>query len=127
MPDRAIPPVFVSVALGFLGGLIVAMLRLDRGAIVVLAACGAGAVVLASLPTTIHKRAPAGERLVVSLLRTGLALAVFVFTYAATITFLYEGSALGLLYALIALVNGLVLSQLRVRERQPAEEPAADR
>ena len=124
MPERAIPPLLVSVIAGFSGGLIVAMLRLDRSAVIVLALCAAVGVVLASLPTTVRQRAPAAEKLTVSLLRTALALAVFVFTYAALITFLNEGRALGLLFAAIALVNGLALSQLEVRERKGPEEAA---
>lgn len=123
MPDRAIPPLLVSVIAGFGGGLIVVMLQLDRTAVIVIGLCAAVGVVAASLPTTVRQRAPATEKLTVSLLRTGLALAVFVFTYAALITLL-GGSALGFLYALIALVNGLALSQIDVRERkQPEEAP----
>ena len=124
MPDRAIPPLLVSVIAGFTGGLIVAMLQLDRTQTIVLGLGAAVAVVLASLPTTIRQRAPAVEKLTVSLLRTALALAVFVFTYAALITFLNEGSVLGLLFAAIALVNGFALSQLEVRERKEPEEAA---
>lgn len=124
MPDRAIPPLLVSVIAGFAGGLIVAMLQLDRSQTIVLALGAAVAVVLASLPTTLRQRAPATEKLAVSLLRTALALAVFVFTYAALITFLNEGSVLGLLFAAIALVNGFALSQLEVRERKGPEEAA---
>ena len=125
MPDRAIPPLLVSLTAGFVGGLVVAMLQLDRTPMILLGVCGAGAVALASLATTIRQRATATEKLAVSLLRTGLALAVFVFTYAAIITFLNEGSALAFVYALIALVNGVVLSQLEVRERKEPEKPAA--
>lgn len=126
MPDRAIPPLLVSVIAGFTGGLIVLMLQLDRTQTIVLGLGAAVAVVLASLPTTVRQRAPATEKLTVSLLRTGLALAVFVFTYAALITLLDEGSAVGFLYALIALINGLALSQLDVRERKEPEEAAGN-
>lgn len=127
MPDRAIPPLLVSVIAGFTGGLIVVMLQLDRGAVIVLGIAAAAGVVLASLPTTVRQRAPATEKLAVSLLRTGLALAVFVFTYAALIALLSEGSAVGFLYVLIALVNGIALSQLDVRERkEPTGPPETD-
>lgn len=122
MPDRAIPPLLVSVIAGVAGGLIVVMLQLERTAVIVLGLGAAVGVVLASLPTTLRQRAPATEKLTVSLLRTALALAVFVFTYAALITLLDEGSAVGFLYALIALINGLALSQLEVRERKEPEE-----
>ncbi|MDQ3768050.1 MAG: hypothetical protein M3370_01010 [Actinomycetota bacterium] len=124
MPDRAIPPLLVSVIAGLAGGLIVAMLQLDRTQTIVLGLGAAVAVVLTSLPTTLRQRAPATEKLTVSLLRTALALAVFVFTYAALITFLNEGSVLALLFAAIALVNGFALSQLEVRERKAPEEAA---
>ena len=124
MPDRAIPPLLVSFIAGFAGGLIVAMLQLDRTAIVILGLCAAVVVAAASLPTTIRQRAPAAEKLTVSLLRTALALAVFVFTYAALIAFLTEGSLLALLFAAIALVNGAVLSQLGLRRREEPEEAA---
>ena len=124
MPDRAIPPLLISFIAGFAGGLIVVMLQLDGTAVIVLGVGAAVGVVLASLPTTVRQRAPATEKLAVTLLRTGLAVAVFVFTYAALITLLDEGSAVGFFYALIALVNGLALSQLEVRERkQPEEAP----
>lgn len=127
MPDRAIPPLLVSVIAGLAGGLIVVMLQLDETAVIVLGLGAAVGVVLASLPTTVRQRAPATEKLMVSLLRTGLALAVFVFTYAALITLLKEGSTMGFLYALIALVNGLALSQLDVRERkEPTGPPETD-
>lgn len=125
MPDRAIAPLLVSVVAGFAGGLIVAMLQLDRSAMIVLGVCAAAAVVATSLPTTLRQRAPATEKLTVSLLRTGLALAVFVFTYAAIITFLNEGSPLAFVFAAVAVLNGVVLSQIKLRESKEPEEPAA--
>jgi len=121
MPDRAIPPLLVSVGLAFSGGLIAAMLQLDRGQVVVIAVAGGAVVVVVGLSSTFGRRASVGEKATVAVLRGALALATYAFVFLALDTFFDDADPLFLLWAVLAGVCGLLLSQLRVRERAEPE------
>ncbi|HEV2768819.1 MAG TPA: hypothetical protein VGV40_01370 [Solirubrobacteraceae bacterium] len=124
MPDRALPPLVVSVGLALIAGLIAAILRLEGSQIAVIAVAGGVVVLAVGLSSTFGRRASAGEKATVGALRAGLGLATYGFVFLALDTFFDDANPLFLLWAGLAGVCGVLLSQLRVRERA---EPGLER
>lgn len=71
----------VAALLGFVLGLLEAVERLTPGPTMRAAAIGLGVAVVIGLVAAARAHAPAGERIVLSLLRAGLAGAVFAFVF----------------------------------------------
>lgn len=121
MPDRAIPPLLVSLGLAVIAALIAAMLRFEGGQVAAIAVAGGAVVLAVGLSSTLGRRASAGEKATVSALRAGVGLATYAFVFLTLDTFFDDADPLFLLWAGLAAVCGVLLSQLRVRER--AQQP----
>jgi hypothetical protein len=117
MPDRAIIPLFVAVAAGFIAGTIAAITE-SYGGTVVLIGLLVGVLVAATGAVSVVK-APGeeSERWIVGALRGLVAAACFGFLYVGIFYALRDGSALGLLAVLVAGFFALLLTRFRVRDR----------
>ena len=117
MPDRAIVPLFVAVAAGFIAGVIMAISE-AYGATVLTLGVILGVVVFATGVVSVIK-APGeeSERRIVGVLRGLVAAACFGFLYVGIFHALRDGSILGILAILVAGFFAVLLTRFRVRDR----------
>jgi drug/metabolite transporter (DMT)-like permease len=119
MSDRLLLPLAIPLTLGFIGGVIVSVLQLGHGATVWLGiVCGlvslvAGAITAARADTTSQ------ERNTTALLRSGLALGLFLFLYIATLSLLRDGKiVIAVIFLLLAGGYALLLSRMGMLNRR---------
>jgi hypothetical protein len=117
MPDRAIVPLFVAGAAGFIGGVIMAISEAyGATALTVGLILGVG-VFAAGVASVIKAPGEESERRVVGVLRGLVAVACFGFLYVGIFHALRDGSFLGILSMIVAGVFALLLTRFRVRDR----------
>ena len=128
MPDRAIIPLMPAVALGFICGLIVSVLQMPNGSAFVVALCGGAIVLLAGTGSVFGTKGESGEKAAVAGLRGLTAVALFACIFLFMRSFLGDGNlVIGLVWLVLAGVFGLLLAQLRVRDRKPLAQQRKER
>ena len=118
MPDRAIIPLLPALALGFICGIVASALLLGDGATLAIGVAGALATALAAGSSVFGVRADSGEKAIVAGLRVALAIGLFVSIFLFILGFLRDGSIASLVWVAFAIVFALMLSRLRVRDRE---------
>jgi hypothetical protein len=126
VPDRAIIPLLPALALGFICGIVASALLLSDGGTLAVGVAGAIATGLAGASSVFGVKADQGEKAIVAALRVGTAIGLFTCIYLFILGFLREGNVLSaLIWLPLALVFGLMLSRLRVRDRQEMREASS--
>jgi drug/metabolite transporter (DMT)-like permease len=117
MPDRAIIPLFVAIAAGFIAGTIAAITESYGGTVVVIGVL-VGIVVLATgVASVVKAEGEESERWIVGALRGLVAAACFGFLYVGIFYALRDGSPLGVLSVVVAGFFAVLLTRFRVRDR----------
>jgi hypothetical protein len=117
VPERAIIAILPAVTLGFIAGMIAAALQLDNGPTLIVGFAGAGVVLLAAASSVLGSGGEGGEMAIVGILRALCAAALYGCMFLFINGFLREGNVSALLWVVIGIALGLVLTQLRVRDR----------
>ena len=117
MPDRAIIPLFVAVAAGFIAGTIAAITEMYGAGAVTLGLIVAVAVFATGVVSVVKIEGEESERRVVGVLRGLVAAACFGFLYTGIFFALRDGSPLGLLAIAASVFFGILLTRFRVRDR----------
>ena len=117
MPDRAIIPLFVAVAAGFIAGTIAAITEMYGGAALTLGLIVGVAVFAVGVVSVVKTEGEERERRIVGVLRGLVAVACFGFLYTGIFYALRDGSPFGLLAIAIAVFFGILLTRFRVRDR----------
>ena len=129
MPDRAIIPLLPAASLGFICGIISSALLLGDAATALVGVAGAVLTAAAAFSSVLGVRADPGEKAIVAALRAATAVGLFVAVYLFILSFLGEGKlGVAMIWLVLAIVLGLVLSRLAVRdrpERREGHEPEA--
>lgn len=126
MSNRAIPPLFIAIAAGFMLGLIAAVNEFGDSTIRVIGVVGAIVVAILGLLSPLGRSGGAVDQGSVGLLRAGTSVGCFVFLYAGMIDFLKLGHiGLGLAWWVVAAAFAALSTRLRVRgrEAEPEAEP----
>jgi hypothetical protein len=118
MPDRAIIPLFVAVAAGFIAGTIAAITEAYGGTALAIGLIVGVAVFATGVVSVVKTPGEESERRIVGVLRGLVAAACFAFLYVGIFYALRDGSPLGLLAIAAAAFFGLLLSRFRVRDRE---------
>jgi hypothetical protein len=127
MPDRAILPLLPALALGFICGIIASALLLGDTGTLAIGVVGAIATALAAASSIFGVPGDSGEKAIVAALRTACAIGLYACIYLFILGFLREGSAIAIVWVPFAIVFGVLIARLRVRDRgevQRGEEPA---
>ena len=125
MPDRAIIALLPALALGFICGIVVSTLQLEDGPTLLVGIVGAVAVVAAGASSVFGVRGDGGEKAIVATLRAACAVGVFVCIYLFMLGLLRDGNVLAaLIWLPLALLLGIVMTRITVRERPEAENSA---
>ncbi len=122
MPDRAIVALLPAAALGFICGIIVATLQLEDGPTLAVGAAGAVLVLLAGASSVFGVRADGGEKGIVAALRAACAVGLFVCIYLFILGFLREGNVAAVIWLPLAILLGIVMSRIAIRDRPEHEE-----
>jgi drug/metabolite transporter (DMT)-like permease len=117
MPDRAIIPLFVAIAAGFIAGTIAAITESYGGTVVVIGLLVGAVVVATGVASVVKTPGEERERWIVGALRGLVAAACFGFLYVGIFYALRDGSPLGLLAVVAAGFFALLLTRFRVRDR----------
>jgi hypothetical protein len=117
MPDRAIVPLFIAVAAGFISGTIAAITELYGGAAVTLAVIVGVGVFASGVASVVKTPGEESERRIVGVLRGLVAAACFAFLFAGIFFALRDGNFVGILLIAIAGFFALLLTRFRVRDR----------
>jgi hypothetical protein len=126
MPDRAIIALLPAASLGFIAGIIAATLQLGDGSVLLVGLVGAVAVILAGATSVFGVRADGGEKALVATLRAACAVGVFVCIYLFMLGLLRDGNVLAaLIWLPLALLLGIVMTRITVRERPEASEASS--
>lgn len=124
MPDRAIIPLLPAVSLGFLCGIVVSVLLLESGPTLAVGVAGGVLTALAALTSVFGVRGDSGEKAIVAGLRALTAVALFACVYLFMLGFLREGSPAAIVWLVLAVAAGLLLTRFRVRDREPVRRDA---
>jgi len=117
MPDRAIIPLFIAIAAGFITGVIMAITEAyGTTALVVGLIVGLG-VVASGVASVVKVPGEERERWIVGALRGLVAAACFGFLYVGMFHALRDGSILGVLAIFVAGFFAILLTRFRVRDR----------
>ena len=128
MPDRAIIPLLPAASLGFICGIISSALLLADVPTALVGLAGGVLTAAAALSSVLGVRADPGEKAIVAGLRAATAVGLFLSVYLFILSFLRDGKlATSLIWFALAIVFGIVLSRLAVRDRPERErrEPEA--
>src|SRR4051794_6142976 len=117
MPDRAIIPVFIAVAAGFIAGTIVAITEAYGATALTIGLVVGAAVFATGVVSVVKTPGEESERRIVGVLRGLVAAACFAFLYVGLFHALRDGSILGLLAIFVAGFFALLLTRFRVRDR----------
>src|SRR3954452_2042688 len=117
MPDRAIIPLFVAIAAGFIAGCIAAITEMYGGGALTLGLIVGVGVFATGVVSVVKSEGEESERRIVGVLRDLVAAACFAFLYVGLFHALRDGSMLGLLAIAAAGFFGLLLTRFRVRDR----------
>ena len=127
MPDRAIIPLLPALSLGFIAGIITAALQLTSGAGLVVGIVGGVIVAMAALSSVFGVSGDRDEKAIVAGLRAACAVALYACMFLFILRFLRQGNVLGALpWVVLGIAFGLILTQLRVRERGDAPARTAE-
>ena len=126
MPDRAIIAILPAVSIGFMAGVIVSALQLQDGPTRWVGLAGAVAVAAAAGSSVFGVNGDTSERGIVGVLRGACAVALYACMFLFILRFLRQGNVLGALpWVVLGIAFGLVLTQLRVRDRGEAPQRTA--
>jgi len=117
MPDRAIIPLFTTIAAGFIAGTIAAITEMYGAAAFTLGLVVAVAVFAVGVVSVVKTEGEESERRIVGVLRGLVAATCFAFLYTGIFFALRDGSIFGLLAIAVAGFFALLLSRFRVRDR----------
>jgi hypothetical protein len=117
VPDRAIIPLFVAGAAGFLCGVIAAVTEMYGGGALALGVIVGLGVFAAGVASVVKTPGEERERWIVGALRGLVAAALFGFLYVGLFHALRDGSILGVLAMGVAGFFALLLTRFRVRDR----------
>jgi hypothetical protein len=121
MPDRAILPLLPALALGFICGIVASALLLNDGATLAVGVVGAVATALAAGSSIFGVPGDTNEKAIVAGLRIACAIGLFACIYLFILGFLREGSAVAIVWIPFAIVFGVLISRLRVRDREEVQ------
>jgi hypothetical protein len=121
VPERAIIAILPAVTLGFIAGMIAAALQLDSTPTLIVGFAGAAVVLLIAASSVLGTGGAAGEMTIVAVLRALCAAALYGCMFLFINGFLREGQVSSLVWIVIGIALGLVLTQLRVRDRGDVE------
>src|SRR3954471_23225199 len=117
MPDRAVVPLFVAIAAGFICGTIAAITESYGGTVVAIGLLVGAGVLVVGVVSVVKAPGEERERWIVGALRGLVAAACFGFLYVGLFHALRDGSALGVLAMFVAGGFALLLTRFRVRDR----------
>jgi hypothetical protein len=117
MPDRAILPLMVSLAGGFIAGTITAVTQTYAPGAIIIGVIVGFAAFAAGFASVIKADGEESERWIVGAIRGAVAAAAFGFLFAGILVSLRDGKPLGLLWLFFAIVFTLLLTRFRVRDR----------
>jgi MFS superfamily sulfate permease-like transporter len=127
VPDRAIIAILPAVSIGFICGVIVSALQLEDSPTLWVGVAGGIAVAMAGASSVFGVRGDKSEKGIVGLLRGACAVALYACMFLFILKFLRQGDILGALpWVVLGIAFGLVLTQLRVRERGDAPARTAE-
>ena len=121
MPDRAIIPLLPALALGFIAGIVTSALLLSDGATLAVGIAGGVVTAFAGASSVFGVRAESGEKAIVAALRVALAVGLYATVFLFILGFLRDGSPGALVFLAFAIVFAVLLTRLRVREREEIE------
>jgi drug/metabolite transporter (DMT)-like permease len=117
MPDRAVVPLFVAIAAGFISGTIAAITESYGGTVVAIGLLVGVAVFACGAVSVVKAPGEESERWIVGALRGLVAAACFGFLYVGIFYALRDGSPFGLLAIAFAAFFAILLTRFRVRDR----------
>jgi hypothetical protein len=117
VPDRAIIPLLPALSLGFIAGIIAATLQLTPGVALPVAIAGAILVAMAAVSSVFGVSGDKGEKTIVAALRAGCAVALYACIFLFLQSFLDGEVGKALIWVVLGVVLALVLTQMRVRDR----------
>ena len=122
MPDRAVIPFIAATAGGFMTGLITAVTQTYSPQTVIIGLVVGFVVFATGFVSVIRADGEESERWIVGALRGATAAACFGFLYCGLLFAVRDGSPVGVLFLLLALVFGGLLTRFRVRDRGQMSE-----
>src|SRR3954452_12855401 len=117
MPDRAVVPLFVAIAAGFICGTIAAITESYGGTVVAIGLLVGAGVLVVGVVSGVKAPGEESERWIVGALRGLVAAACFGFLYVGIFYALRDGSPFGLLAIAFAAFFAILLTRFRVRDR----------
>ena len=117
MPDRAIIPLFLAAAAGFIAGVIMAISEAYGGVVLTVGLILGIAVFASGVVSVVKTPGDEQERRIVGVLRGLVAAACFGFLYVGMFHALRDGSILGVLAIAVAGFFAILLTRFRVRDR----------
>jgi fatty acid desaturase len=125
MPDRAIIPLLPALSLGFICGIVSSALLLEDGASLAVGVVGAIATGVFAGSSIFGVKGDQGEKAIVAALRVACAVGLFACVYLFMLGFLREGSIVAIVWVPLAIVFGVLLARLRVRDRGEVREASS--
>src|SRR3954467_5374614 len=122
MPDRAIIPALAAAMGGFIGGVMTAVTQTYSPQSVIIGVVIGVAVFASGMVSVIKAPGEESERWIVGALRGAVAAACFGFLFAGILTAVRDGKIGGLVWLLLAVVFGVLLTRFRVRDRGQLRE-----
>ena len=125
MPDRVIISLIPALALGFICGIVVSTLQLEDAPTLIVGLVGSIVVILAGLSSVFGVRGDADEKKMVAVLRAACAVGIFLCIYLFMLGFLRDGSVAAVIWLPLALGLAIVMTRLRVRDREEVREASS--
>jgi hypothetical protein len=122
VPDRAIIPTLAATTGGFLAGIMTAVTQTYSPGSAVIGLIVGFAVFATGFVSVIKAEGEESERWIVGALRGACAAACFGFLFTGILVAVRDGKILGVLWFVLALVFGLLLTRFRVRDRGQLRE-----
>jgi hypothetical protein len=122
MPDRAIIPTLAAVAAGFLAGIMTAVTQTYSPKSLIIGVIVGFVVFATGFVSVIKARGEESERWIVGAIRGAVAAACFGFLFAGILIAVRDGKMLGIIFLILAVGFGLLLTRFRVRDRGQMRE-----
>ena len=125
MPDRAIIPLLPALALGFICGIVSSALLLEDGGTLAVGLVGAIGTAIFAGSSIFGVKGDQGEKAIVAALRIACAIGLYACIYLFMLGFLREGSLVAVIWLPLAIVFALLLTRLRIRDREEVSEASS--
>jgi uncharacterized protein YqgC (DUF456 family) len=125
MPDRAIIPLLPALALGFICGIVASALLLEDTPTLVVGVVGAIATAAIALTSIFGVKGDGTEKAAVAGLRAACAVGLYTCIYLFILGFLREGSPIAIIWVPLAVVFGVLIARLRVRDRGEVQQASS--